>query len=89
MINTIVPLCYYCKHYRIGVDDGEKRMVTCEAYPNGIPSRILYELGDHRMPFSGYNGIQFEPSVLSRTIDILEWDQMREELFGEYRVGAP
>ena len=35
--------------------------VTCKAFPNGgIPKEIIYGLNDHKKPFKGDNGIQFE-----------------------------
>ena len=32
----------------------------CIAYPDGIPYAIITEKHDHRKPFPGDNGIQFE-----------------------------
>ena len=50
------PMCVYCKH-RIGVS------VTCEAYPEGIPEEIFFTSEiDHREPYEGDDGIQFEPA---------------------------
>ena len=77
MTNTAVPLCYYCKHLRTGVDDGDKRLVTCAAYPDGIPKPILEEFGDHRTPLMGDHGIQFEPSEMAMWEDIVEWERTR------------
>jgi hypothetical protein len=34
---------------------------TCAAYPEGIPTEILYNEVDHRFPLPGDHGIQFEP----------------------------
>ncbi len=44
--------CILCKHYT-----EQKR---CEAFPNGIPEAIWENKFDHRMPYRGDNGIQFE-----------------------------
>lgn len=44
--------CFICKHF--------KGLLTCEAYPERIPSEIL-EFFDHRKHFEGDNGIRYEP----------------------------
>ena len=45
--------CIYCKH----LSDKFK----CLAFPDGIPEEILTGDHDHKKPFEGDNGIQFEP----------------------------
>lgn len=45
--------CLVCKHYR-----GQKK---CRAYPDGIPSPLLYNKALHTEPYEGDNGIQYEP----------------------------
>lgn len=35
--------------------------LTCKAFPNRIPIEILKGKHDHRTPFEGDNGIQYEP----------------------------
>lgn len=45
-------LCFMCKHYAVAG--------KCEAFPNGIPSKIFYGGFEHTIPFSGDNGIQWE-----------------------------
>jgi hypothetical protein len=53
----ISPVCRFCKHLFSLVR-------TCEAFPRGIPSEIWEGHHDHISPFSGDNGIQFEPHDL-------------------------
>jgi hypothetical protein len=45
--------CLECKHYT-GV-------LTCAAYPAGIPEAILTGEHDHRQPYPGDQGITFAP----------------------------
>lgn len=35
--------------------------LQCEAYPKGIPVRIVTGEHDHREPYPGDNGIRYEP----------------------------
>lgn len=51
---TVGPLaiCLACKHLR-SAD-------TCDAYPDGIPRKILLEHFDHRLPYPGDRGMRFE-----------------------------
>lgn len=50
------PMCYACAHFH-GREGIER---TCEAFPRGIPHRLHFECGDHRKPWKGDQGIQFE-----------------------------
>lgn len=50
----ILPICKKCKHL-ISSDKW-----ICEAYRNGIPDPILTDKVNHRKPYRGDNGIQFE-----------------------------
>lgn len=45
--------CLTCKHY--------EGALTCAAFPNGIPVRILTGEVDHRQPVPGDNGIRWQP----------------------------
>ena len=50
---TILKIsCYSCKHYN--------KDLTCKAFPNRIPIEILRGKHDHRAPFEGDRGIQYE-----------------------------
>ena len=51
---TILKIpCTSCKHYN--------KDLTCKAFPDGIPIEILDWKHDHRTPFEGDSGIQYEP----------------------------
>ena len=55
-MTTILPQCVFCRYYRHG-DTGP----VCDAFPEGIPKRILHNNHDHRKPYPGDNDIRFEP----------------------------
>lgn len=50
------PICLKCKHF-----DLDNKLLSCEAYTNGIPDKILTGEIDHTEPYKGDNNIQFEP----------------------------
>jgi hypothetical protein len=56
--NGADPLCMRCKHL---IEDPEFEGYRCEAYPDGIPHWIINTKLEHRIPFPGDRGIQFEP----------------------------
>ncbi len=45
--------CPRCVHWR--------NNATCDAFTRGIPLAILTNEYDHRKPYAGDHGIQFEP----------------------------
>lgn len=56
-MSRLGPMCGVCKHWPgLGERGG-----TCAAYPNRIPHEIIIRQVDHRQPYDGDRGIQFEP----------------------------
>jgi len=60
-MRMLVPLivinsCMKCRHFHI--DD--KKVFSCDAFKK-IPKEILLGENDHKKPYSGDRGIQFEP----------------------------
>lgn len=53
MTSVPPPICFGCKHFR--------DMWTCDAFPDRIPQEIIESEHDHRTPFKGDHGIQFDP----------------------------
>ena len=66
-MTPLAPMCLGCVHYRdfaaqqIGQ---ERRVPTCDAFPDGIPDAIFLSGVEHDKPYPGDHGIQFEPKPL-------------------------
>lgn len=52
------PMCLMCKHL-LGLTSDAKPY--CKAFPNGIPDKFWDAKVDHTVPYTGDNGITFEP----------------------------
>ena len=52
------PMCLMCK-YLLGFTSDAKPY--CKAFPNGIPDKFWNAKVDHTVPYTGDNGITFEP----------------------------
>jgi len=53
-MTTIISQCYWCEH--------NKEMGRCEVFGDAdIPNDVFFNVHDHKQPFHGDHGIQFEP----------------------------
>lgn len=62
-MTTRAPMqCLVCEHYRSPLDspDDDAPSQTCDAFPQLIPAAIWNMRADHRLPFAGDQGIQWE-----------------------------
>lgn len=61
MTSRPMPQCLACKHWFSPLDrEGDDETQTCAAFPDGIPDDIWWNRADHRQPYDGDNGIQWE-----------------------------
>jgi hypothetical protein len=64
------PSCNSCRNLFRGslIGDSVAEMaLTCKAYPDGIPKAIIGYDHDHRTPFEGDNGTQYDPDPARAT----------------------
>lgn len=55
------PICYRCKHFaRKPNSRGAAMPFHCAAFPERIPQAIITSQADHRKPYDGDLGVQFE-----------------------------
>lgn len=52
------PMCLMCKHLLGFTSDAKP---YCKAFPDGIPDKFWNAKVDHTAPYTGDNGITFEP----------------------------
>ena len=57
-----ISQCSSCMNW---IGDG-----ICNAFPKGVPSKILQNEHDHRQPFKGDNGILFILDISPEELDI-------------------
>ncbi len=50
------PMCLVCTRFREAKGD----LISCDAFPEGIPPGILDSVVDHRVPVEGDRGLQFD-----------------------------
>jgi hypothetical protein len=51
------PICMNCLHF----DADNKFKLTCRAFPQGIPDKIILNEADHRLPFAGDHDLRYDP----------------------------
>ncbi|WP_303816400.1 hypothetical protein [Acidaminococcus timonensis] len=55
--------CRTCKHYHPkAIWKDESPIVTCDAFPDGIPVKIYSQQVSHDTTYEGDHGIHYEPA---------------------------
>ena len=65
-----ISQCLECSRLR-GNKPGKKGFF-CDAFPKGVPLKVMFNGHDHRRPYPGDAGIRFEPAKDGRSPYILE-----------------
>jgi hypothetical protein len=60
MTTIIAPICVSCTRFDERLIPGG---LKCAAFPDGIPDEIIRSEFDHRNPYPGDNGLQFDPKA--------------------------
>ena len=58
----VIPQCLECIRYK---DNNKPRVYICDAFPEGIPDKILFNKHDYKKTYLGDNGIRFEPAQMT------------------------
>jgi hypothetical protein len=59
-VYIVSKICTICKHYDVENSNPVKYGQKCAAFPDGIPDEIWLGKNDHKKPYPGDHGIQFE-----------------------------
>jgi len=60
-LGFVSKICSKCKNQNPNSFDLDKHIIgTCKAFPKGIPDTIWIGKNNHKKPYKGDHGIQFE-----------------------------
>jgi hypothetical protein len=80
------PVCFPCRHLDI-TDIAARR---CRAFPEGIPIAVWIGKHDHRTPFPGDRGVQFEAPTVSDVaalrVQLEQAEREREDALADRRA---